>query len=344
MTALRQRIEHNGDTFDVAGIGSALVDVIVELDDDDVARVGLVKGAMTLVDLEQASALRSQVEGLSLKAVMRSGGSTANTMVGMASLGAHVAYLGKVGHDELAGFFVKDMERAGTAPFCGRAARQATGHCLVLVTPDGERTMATHLGAASTITREDIVGDVLSRSRTVYLEGYLWDLSQAKDAMTLAMEVTRQSHGLVAFTLSDPFCVDRHRQEFLDLVRGPVDLVFANEAEATSLMQVATLDEALQALAEMDVVAAITKGANGSVIVDRGVVAEVGASPVAKVIDTTGAGDLYASGFLFGLSRQLDYEACARLGSLCAAEVITHLGARPSSPLSSVAAAAGLLG
>ncbi len=344
MTAPTHGFENADDGFHVAGIGSALVDLVVELEDDDLAKIGLVKGTMTLIDLDQANALRTEVEARSLKVVRHSGGSVANTMVGMASLGAKVAYLGKVGRDELAEFFVEDMARAGAVAFCGQTAARATGHCLVFVTPDGERTMATHLGAASTIAREDVVADVLSSSRTVYLEGYLWDLPQAKDAMKLAMELAQQAQRLVAFTLSDPFCVDRHRQEFLDLLRGPVDLVLANEAEAMSLLGVETLDEALQALSEMNVVAAITKGGDGSVVIDSGVVAEVDASPVAEVVDTTGAGDLYASGFLFGLSRQLDHEACAKLGSLCAAEVIAHLGARPLTSLSSIVARTSIVG
>ncbi len=344
MTTMTQGEDLQEDHFDVAAVGSALVDVVVELEDEDLARLGLAKGAMTLVDATEADALGSLIEALPLGTTRRSGGSSANTVVGVAALGGKVAYIGKVGEDGLGGFFLDDMEREGAAVFCSRAAGHATGHCMVFVTPDGERTMATHLGAASGLAPDDVVPAVLSRSGIVYLEGYLWDLPQAKEAMRLAMELARNSGGRVAFTLSDPFCVDRHRVEFLDLLRGPVDLVFANEAEVASLFRVDDLEAAVPELARMDLLAAVTRGERGSLVIDSGVVAEVDPVSVSEVVDTTGAGDLYAAGFLFGLSRQLGHEACARLGSLCAAEVITHLGARPVASLAAVAGAAGVLG
>ena len=331
--------------LDVVVLGSALVDVLSHAHDADLGRFGLAKGSMTLVDLAQAAAVyRAMGPGTEV-----SGGSAANTAVGVAALGGRAGFVGKVADDELGEVFVHDITAAGVVLGRGRppvppdpATDSATGRCLVFVTPDGERTMATHLGVASTLEPDDIDEDLLGRAQVVYVEGYLWDLGPAKAAIRRAVEVAHASDALVALSLSDPFCVERHRREFLGLLHGEIDVLFANEEEVRLLFDLGGFDAAVGALEETGVLGALTRGPAGSVVVAAHGVAEVPAAPVDAVVDTTGAGDLYASGFLYGLTHGEDPERCARLGGVCAAEVISHLGARPQADLRKLASESGL--
>jgi sugar/nucleoside kinase (ribokinase family) len=336
----------NESVLDVVTVGNALVDVLTQADDDQLERLGLVKGSMELVDLARSAAV---YEGMGA-GVEVSGGSGANTAVGVAALGGRVGYIGKVADDEFGATFIHDITAAGVeeawisqvaaSPAVG--AEQATGRCLILVTGDGERTMATHLGVASALGPDDLDEGLLGRGQVVYLEGYLWDQPSAKTALRRAMEVAHSADALVALTLSDPFCVTRHRREFLDLLHGEIDVLFANEEEVTMLFDVATFDDAVAAVEETGLLAALTRGAAGSVVVAASGPVAVAAEPVDRVVDTTGAGDLYAAGFLYGLTHGYDPAGCGRLGGLCAGEVISHIGARPQADLRLLVKEAGL--
>jgi len=327
--------------LDVVGIGNALVDIIVTVDDALVDRLDLQKSAMTLVDLERAASIYAAMgPGLEI-----SGGSAANTIAGIASLGGLAGFAGKVADDEFGEVFRHDftaldveLDLAVVAPSDG-----GTGRCHVLVTPDAQRTMATHLGVANTLVPGDLSGALFSRTRLTYLEGYLFDLAPAKQAIRDAIEHTHAADGLVALSLSDSFCVERHRRDFLDLVTHEVDVVFANEAEARALFSSADLNGALAAFEETGVLAAVTLGPRGAVVVATSGVVEVPACEVDEVVDANGAGDLFAAGFLYALARGADPVEAARLGSVCAGEVIVHLGARPMADLAELATAEGLL-
>ena len=338
-----------GPHLDLVGIGSPLVDVLAPSSDDEIARAGLVKGSMELVDLARAEAIYRAM-GTTVEA---SGGSAANTMAGVAALGGTAAFIGKVAADPLGQVFTHDIRAAGVAfdpvdpvdpdGSAGDGETVGTGRCLILVGGDAERTMATHLGVATTISPADIDEPTVARGRIVYLEGYLWDLPPAKEAMRRAVAVCHDHDGSVALSLSDPFCVERHQREFLDLLLDDVDVLFGNEEEVTRLFGVTSVDGALDAAEETGLLVAVTLGARGSVVMTaRGPLA-VPAEPVERVVDTTGAGDLYAAGFLYGLTHGSTPEECARLGGLCAGEVIGHLGARPQADLRRLAADAGLL-
>lgn len=341
------RPDASTDSFDVLAIGSALVDVLTDASVEDLDRYDMAKGSMTLVDLARAATLY----GAMGPAIEVSGGSAANTAVGVARLGGRVGYLGKVAADELGEIFLHDIAASGVVlgrtapvePSHDPAHDRATGRCLVFVTEDGERTMATHLGVASTFGPEDLDEELVARAQVVYLEGYLWDLAPAKAALRRAMEVAHDNDALVALTLSDSFCVQRHQREFLELLHGDVDVLFANEDEATLLFGTPTFDDTVVAVEETGILAALTRGAAGSVVVAASGALSVPADPVEHVADTTGAGDLFAAGFLYGLTHGLDPERCARLGGMCAAEVISHIGARPQADLRQLAAGAGLL-
>ncbi len=331
--------------LDVVALGSALVDVLSHAHEDDLDRLSLAKGSMALVDLQRAAAVYRDMG----PATEVSGGSAANTAVGVAALGGRAGYIGKVAGDELGDVFVHDITSAGVVVGRGRPplapdpeSDTATGRCLVLVTPDGERTMATHLGVASTLGPEDLDEGLIARAEVVYIEGYLWDLGPAKTAIRRAVEIAHDSEALVAMSLSDPFCVERHQAEFLALLHGEVDVLFANEDEIRLLFGAGTFADAVSAVEETGVLAALTRGASGSVTVTAAGPVEVPAEPVDTVVDTTGAGDLYAAGFLYGLTHGEDPERCARLGGVCAAEVISHLGARPQADLRVLAGEAGL--
>jgi len=340
--------------LDVVAVGSPLVDVLATATDDAIAAAGLVRGSMALVDLDQAE----QIYAAMGPTIEVSGGSAANTAAGVAALGGFVGFVGKIADDPLGQVFVHDIRSAGVlyqpavAPAAGTgdgtnggAGSEAlgTGRCLVLVSDDAERTMATHLGAATTIAPADVPEALVARANVVYLEGYLWDMPAAKEAMRRAMAVCHDNDGSVALSLSDPFCVGRHQREFLDLLVDDVDVLFGNEEEIIQLFGAGSLDAALEAAEETGLLVAVTLGAKGSVVMTARGPVTVPAAPVPAVVDTTGAGDLYAAGFLYGLTHGADPVDCARLGGLCAAEVIGHLGARPQADLQALATAAGLL-
>ena len=321
--------------YDVLGIGNAIVDVIARAEEDFLLKQGMRKGAMALIDEGRAEAIYDAMG----PAIEVSGGSAANTIVGLASLGSRGAFVGKVKDDQLGRTFSHDIRAAGvtfaTAPASDGAS---TGRCYVLVTPDGERTMNTYLGAAQDLHPDDIDAGMIAASRITYLEGYLWDPKHAKDAFRKAAKIAHEAERTVALTLSDAFCVDRWRDEFLHLMRSrTVDLIFANEAELHSLYQTADFDAAVAALrADIDV-AVVTRSEKGCLVLGPDGVEAVPAFPVERVVDTTGAGDLFAAGFLSGLARGADDRTCGRLGALCAAEVIQHLGARPETSLATLA-------
>lgn len=330
------------EPIDVLGLGNSLVDILTTTDDDFLSRHEMAKGAMTLIDEERAEAISGLVE----HATIMSGGSAANTMVGVASLGISAAYIGKVRHDALGEAFRRDIRQMGVG-FDTKAAEHgpATGCCLVFVTPDGERTMNTFLGASSYLSPDDVDEDLVRSARFVYLEGYMWDRPDAKEAFRKAGRIARANGARVALTLSDAFCVDRFRGEFIDLMRsGIVDTIFANTEEALSLYETPHLHEAFDALGREGVVAAVTRSGKGSVVIERDARVEVPAFPIEALVDTTGAGDLYAAGFLAGLAHGKDHAGCARLGALAAAEIIQHVGARPLTNLRELADREGLFG
>ncbi|HVY00599.1 MAG TPA: adenosine kinase [Pseudorhodoplanes sp.] len=327
--------------YDVLGIGNAIVDVIARAEEDFLVAHGMNKGAMALIDEPRALAIY-QAMGDSVEI---SGGSAANTIVGVASFGARAAFIGKVKDDTLGHAFARDIRKAGVA-FETPLAKDgpSTARSYILVTPDGERTMNTFLGAAQNLNPGDIDTALVQDSAITYLEGYLWDPAHAKDAFLKAAAAAHAAGRTVALTLSDAFCVDRWREEFLHLVRsGTVDLLFANETELHSLYQTADFDAALAALQKDARLAVVTRSEKGCVIVAPGLIEAVPCFPVERVVDTTGAGDLFAAGFLFGLARNMDHRAAARLAALAAAEVIQHLGARPETSLESLASRHRLL-
>jgi sugar/nucleoside kinase (ribokinase family) len=332
------------ELLDVVGIGSALVDVLVSATDGELAALGLPKGSMSLVDLERAESIHAGVSG----SVEVSGGSAANTMAGVASLGGRAGFVGKVTDDRLGRVFTREIRASGVSfePIGDNDATGAgigTGRCLVLVTEDAERTMATYLGAATTVVPADVPLDVIGRSKVVYLEGYLWDLPPAIEAMRRAIAAGHDANASVALSLSDPFCVSRHQHEFLDLLREDIDVLFGNEDELLALFSAPSFDSAIEAAEETGILVAATRGAKGSVVTTPHGPVAVDAAPVDRVLDTTGAGDLYAAGFLYGLTHGADPERCAELGGLCAAEVIGHFGARPEADLRALAREADLL-
>jgi sugar/nucleoside kinase (ribokinase family) len=335
-------IPSDAPRLDVVAIGNALVDVLAQAGDDDLTALGLVKGTMALVDHDRSEAIYATM-GPTTEA---SGGSAANTAAGIAALGGRAAFLGRVADDQFGQAFTHDIRSIGVAfdptPATAGPGSVVTGHCLVLVTPDAERTMATHLGVASEFAPSDLHGDHLASSQVVYLEGYLWEQPTAKAAMREAIDLAHRNDAAVALSVSDPFCVQHHRREFLDLLAGDLELLFANEDEITMLFDVASFDAAVEAVSETGVLAVLTRGAAGSVVVTASGPVAVPAAPVERVVDTTGAGDLFAAGFLYGITNGLSPEDSTRLGSVCAAEVISHVGARPQADLRALALEAGL--
>jgi adenosine kinase len=326
--------------YDVLAIGNAIFDVLVQADDGFLARHNMAKGSMSLIDEARAAAIYRDMG----PATEMSGGSAANTIVGLASLGARTAYVGKIKDDQIGRMYAHDIRAAGVAFDTAPATDgPATGCSYILVTPDGERTMNTYLGAAQNLSPADIDPGQIAASRFTYLEGYLWDPKDAKDAFVKAATIAHDAGREVALTLSDAFCVDRYRDEFLELMRsGTVDLVFANEAELHSLYQTSDSEAALKQLREDATLGIVTRSEKGCVVVSNDGVIAVPAFPVQKLVDTTGAGDLFAAGFLFGLVRQAGYDKAGQLGGLAAAEVIQHIGARPQVPLKRLAADNGL--
>ena len=316
--------------YDVIGIGNAIVDVLAHADDAFLAAHGLAKGAMTLIDADTAKALYDAMA----PAVECSGGSAANTIAGLSSLGASTAFIGKVRDDQLGAIFRHDIRALGvdfdTLLATGGAA---TARCLIFVTADAQRTMQTYLGACVELAPGDIDEERVAAATMTYLEGYLWDRQSAKEAFVKAATAARQSGRTVALSLSDPFCVDRHRDDFRDLVNDHVDVLFANEEEIKSLYQVDTFDAAMQHVRGHCRIAALTRGDKGSVVISGDEVHVVDAAPVECVVDTTGAGDAYAAGFLFGVARDFDLARSARVGGIAAAEAISHFGARAEGSL-----------
>ena len=319
--------------YDVIGIGNALVDVLVQVDDIKLGTVGLAKGSMTLVDDTESDRLYSQLpEGLT-----RSGGSCGNTMVGIAALGARGAYIGRVKDDQFGNAFMHDMASRGVdCPYEKQTDGPGTGRCLVMVTPDAQRTMATCLGAASDLTPADLARDDIAASSVLYMEGYLFDRDEAKAAFIAAAETSHAAGREVSLTLSDSFCVDRHRAAFLHLVRGHIDILFANEQEITALYEVDTFEEALAAVKQDCKLACLTRGAQGSMVVSGDDVFEIAAEPVAQVVDTTGAGDQYAAGFLAGYTQGRSLAEAGRMGSILAGEIIDHFGAHPEADVAAL--------
>jgi sugar/nucleoside kinase (ribokinase family) len=323
--------------LDVVGIGNAIVDVIAHAEEEFLAREGLVKGTMTLIDAARAEALY-RIMGPAIEA---SGGSAGNTVAGLASLGGSGAYIGKVRDDFLGQVYRHDITATGIR-FETPAARSGPGtaRCLILVTPDGQRTMNTYLGACIELGPADIDPDIIADAQITYLEGYLFDPPLAQEAFRKAAAIAHAGGRQVALSLSDPFCVGRHRAAFRDLVDSHVDILFANEAEICSLYETDDFGTAAAAVRGHVEIAVLTRSAAGSVILASGAEHCIAATPVACVVDTTGAGDLYASGFLYGLTRALPLPACGQLGSLCAAEIISHFGARPEVKLAQLVAEA----
>jgi sugar/nucleoside kinase (ribokinase family) len=327
--------------LDILALGNAIVDVLAQTDERFLVEHSLAKGSMQLIDEARAEALY----GAMGPATIVSGGSAANTAVGAASLGAKVGFVGKVRDDELGRLFTHDLNAVGvrfdTAP---ATSGPATARSFILVTPDGERTMNTYLGACQTLGPADLDEATLRSARIVYLEGYLWDPADAKEAFRSAVGIAHGAGNKVALTLSDSFCVDRYRDEFRGLVRdGSVDILFANIHELKSLYQTADEQDAISALQQEGVLGVVTRSAKGALVISRDGIEAVPASPVERVVDTTGAGDLFAAGFLAGLSRGLSSRDCARLGGIAAAEVISHIGARPQADLTQLAGNEGLL-
>jgi sugar/nucleoside kinase (ribokinase family) len=326
--------------YDVLGIGNAIFDVLVQTDESFLAAHGMTKGGMALIDEARATAIYQDMG----PATEMSGGSAANTIVGVANLGARAAYVGKIRDDQIGRLYAHDIRAAGVA-FETKAAADgpAAGCSYILVTPDGERTMNTYLGAAQDLMPSDIDAEQIAASSVVYLEGYLWDPKSAKEAFVKAATIAHGAGRQVALTLSDSFCVDRYRGEFIDLMRnGTVDLIFANEAELHSLYQTSDFDTALTQLRSDTKLAVVTRSEKGCVVASKDGVTAVPAFPIDRIVDTTGAGDLFAAGFLFGLVRGAGFEAAGRLGALAAAEVIQHIGARPQTSLKELAQQNGL--
>lgn len=324
--------------FGVVAVGNALVDVLSQVSEDFIAEQkaahGMEKGAMTLVDEARAVELYTKMpEGLET-----SGGSAANTMAGFASFGGRGAFIGKVADDKLGKTYQGDIRSLGvqfdTQPLLMGAP---TGRCMILVTPDAQRTMNTFLGASVELSPNDIDRDLIFSAQITYLEGYLFDREQAKKAFIAAAEYAHEAGHRVALTLSDPFCVDRHRHDFLNLVENHVDILFANEEEIKSLFMQQTFEDAASAISKHVEVAVLTRSEKGAVIVSGGKVIQIPAAPVAKVLDTTGAGDQFAAGFLYGFTEGKSLEECGRLGALAAAEVISHIGPRPAVKLADLA-------
>lgn len=328
--------------IDVLGIGNAIVDTLARAEEDALLAAGLVKGGMQLVDEARAAEIYATMGPTTVV----SGGSAANTLVGVAGFGFSAGFIGKVKDDDAGREFAHDIRGAGVAfdtPFAADGA--ATARCLVLVTPDGQRTMSTFLGACQALGPQDVDEELVASAGILYLEGYLWDPPAAKDAFLKAAKASRAAGRRVALSLSDAFCVDRYRGEFLGLIRdGLVDIVFANESELHSLYETSDFETALKALsAESNLLGVVTRSEKGVVVVDGPKWKAVPAFPVSEVVDTTGAGDLFAAGFLAGLARGLPYEGGASLGALAAAEVISHVGARPQKDLRQLARDHGLL-
>jgi fructokinase len=330
MTLNRAALADPSKTLDVVGIGNAIVDVLVHADERFLDDHGLTKGTMTLVDEQMAERLYASLG----PGMETSGGSAANTLAGIAQLGGRSGFIGRVRDDQLGAIFSHDIRSVG-AHFQTPAANSgpSTARCLILVTPDAQRTMCTYLGASVGLDPADLDLGMVREARLLYLEGYLWDSEDAKRAFITASETMREAGGLVALSLSDAFCVQRHRDSFLDLVDGHVDVLFANESEIMALYKVNSFEEAAELVRGRTEVAALTRSEKGSLILSGEESIPIAPFRFGELVDTTGAGDLYAAGFLTGLTRGESLKRCGELGSLCAGQVVTQLGPRPQVSL-----------
>ena len=322
-----------GVSLDALTIGNALVDVLATVDEGFLVRENIVKGSMNLVDIKRSKHLHSLVNSRT----EMSGGSAANTAYGLASLGGKAGFIGKISADRLGESFSHDLDTVGVKFFPGVTCEtEDTGRCLIVVTPDGNRTMNTFLGAASLLDAADISKSAVQSAAVVFLEGYLFDKDAAKEAFRTAAEYAHAAGRKVALTLSDSFCVDRHRADFLSLVKNDIDILFSNEDELKALYQVDSINNGLHQLRDNCEFAAVTRNEHGSVVIDGDEVVIIDAEPVDSVVDATGAGDMYAAGFLYGFVRGKPIEQCGKIGSIVASEVITHMGPRPLVPLTTV--------
>ena len=325
--------------YDVAGLGNAIMDVIAAVDDQFLLDQGIAKGAMTLIDEFRAEELHRALA----HSVQAAGGSAANTMAGIASLGGRAVFLGKVCDDVLGARFGESLKSLGVNyPTARASGGSPTASSMIAVTPDGQRSMNTYLGACREMTPDDVDADEIAAAKILYIEGYLWDTHDAKEASRKAMRAAKGAGAQVALSLSDSFCVGRFREEFLDLIQNDLDILFANEDEAKSLFETEDFAIVTERLKAWGGIAAVTRSAQGCVVIKGSEVHAVPASPVAKVVDTTGAGDLFAAGFLHGLTQGMGLVDCGRLGALAAAEIISHYGARPETSLKELAAKADL--
>ncbi|MCP4393577.1 MAG: adenosine kinase [Alphaproteobacteria bacterium] len=323
--------------YDVLTIGNAIVDIMAEVSDEFIAKNSFKKGLMTLIDEDEA---KSQYHNLLNDDDAKidsqcSGGSAANTAVGVSSLGGKTAYIGKVHWDDLGNLFIDDIH-SKEVHFTSTPAIDgaSTARCLVMVTPDAQRTMHTYLGACTELSENDIDENLIARSNLIYLEGYLWYQERAKQAIVKACQLAHQHKRKIAFTLSDAFCVENNRAEFLDLIENNVDILFANEDEIKSLFETDDFDKAIRKAAAMCELVTVTRGEKGATAIQNNdELISLEAQPIKKVIDTTGAGDLYAAGFLYGYAKGMNLNACIRIGGLAAAEIISHYGARPKVKL-----------
>ena len=323
----------DGVSLDALTIGNALVDVLATVDEGFLVRENIVKGSMNLVDIKRSKHLHSLVNSRT----EMSGGSAANTAYGLASLGGRAGFIGKISADRLGESFSHDLDTVGVKFFPGVTCEtEDTGRCLIVVTPDGNRTMNTFLGAASLLDAADISKTAVQSAAVVFLEGYLFDKDAAKEAFRTAAEYAHAAGRKVALTLSDSFCVDRHRADFLSLVKNDIDILFSNEDELKALYQVDSINDGLHQLRDDCEFAAVTRNEHGSVVIDGDEVVIIDAEPVDSVVDATGAGDMYAAGFLYGFVRGKPIEQCGKIGSIVASEVITHMGPRPLVPLTTV--------
>ena len=334
-------------SYDVAGLGNAIVDVIAAVDDRFLLSHKIAKGTMTLIDEFRAQELHKALadarQALSFLHQI-AGGSCANTMAGLASLGSKGVYVGKIHDDALGADFTKSMNALGVTFTTQPGTKGApTASSMIAVTPDGQRSMNTYLGACRELVPDDVDEAQIAAARIVYIEGYLWDEESAKEASRKAMAAVKKAGGQVALTLSDPFCVGRFREEFVDLLNNQLDIVFANEEEAKALFEEEDFDKVVAHFRRWGGIAALTRSAKGCVIVKGEETHVIPAAPVEEVVDTTGAGDQFAAGFLFGLTQGKPLADCGRLGAMAAAEVISHYGARPEVSLKELAEKQGLL-
>ena len=323
--------------YDVTAVGNAIVDILSAVDEQALAAQNLTKGMMTLIDRETSDRLFDAAGPVK----QQSGGSAANTIAGLASFGGRCAYIGKVADDLLGQVFKHDMKVQGIdlhAPY-DQTNQTPTARCMIFVTPDADRTMATYLGISTDIAPDDLDAAKIRNAKVTYLEGYLFDKELAKETFHAAAIMAHTAGRLVALTLSDPFCVGRHRADFLALVDGHIDILFANEQELLTLYETTDLEEAMTRIAASVEVCAITRGAKGATVMSNGQRFDIPAEPVAQVVDTTGAGDLFAAGFLYGFTKELDPYQCGVLGAKAAAEIISHIGARPEIQLNTLLAA-----